>query len=95
MLRLNLVVLAVYGGLLVLTYWVFGVAPTGFIPEQDQGRLIVNVELQDSASLQATNEVLAQVDRITRKTPGVAHTVTVSGMSFYCRPTVPISVRCS
>jgi multidrug efflux pump len=82
LLRVNVVVLAVYGGLLVLTNWVFQHAPTGFIPQQDQGRLIVNVELPDSASLQRTQETVALVEQITRETKGVAHTVTVSGMSF-------------
>ena len=58
-LRLSVVVLLVYGGLLVLTYWVFQRAPPGFIPQQDQGRLIVNVQLPDSASLQRTKEAMA------------------------------------
>ncbi len=82
LLRVSIVVLTVYGGLLGLTYWVFQHAPTGFIPQQDQGRLIVNVELPDSASLQRTQEAVALVEQITRETKGVAHTVTVSGMSF-------------
>jgi multidrug efflux pump len=82
LLRLSGIVLVLYGGLLVLTYWVFGHAPTGFIPQQDQGRLIINVELPDSASLQRTIDVMAEIDKITRADPGVAHTVTVSGMSF-------------
>jgi multidrug efflux pump len=72
----------VYDGLLVLTYWIFQHAPTGFIPQQDQGRLIVNVELPDSASLQRTQETMALVEQIILETKGVAHTVTVSGMSF-------------
>ena len=78
-LRLSVVVLLVYGGLLVLTYWVFQQAPTGFIPQQDQGRLIVNVQLPDSASLERTQEVMAQVEKIARETPGVAHTVAICG----------------
>jgi multidrug efflux pump len=82
LLRLSVVVLVVYAGLLALTYWIFQKAPTGFIPQQDQGRLIVNVELPDSASLQRTQEAVSQIEQITRSTPGVAHTVTVSGLSF-------------
>src|SRR5438552_11889492 len=42
LLRVNLGVLLAYGLLLVLTVYVFQKAPTGFIPQQDQGRLIVN-----------------------------------------------------
>ena len=51
MLRVSLIVLLIYGGLLVLTYWNSGV-PTGFIPQQDKGYLLVNVQLPDSASVQ-------------------------------------------
>jgi multidrug efflux pump len=82
LLRLNLLVLLVYGALGVLTYWVFKQAPTGFVPQQDQGRLIVSVQLPNSASLERTQAALAQVEKITRATPGVAHTVTISGLSF-------------
>src|SRR5262249_34712792 len=82
LLRLSLLVLLSYGALLALTYLVFSRAPAGFIPQQDQGRLIVNVQLPDSASLQRTQETLALVDEITRMTPGVAHTVVIAGLSF-------------
>ncbi len=81
-LRISVVVLMVYGGLLALTYGVLERAPTGFIPEQDQGRLIVNVQLPDSASLQRTQEAMAAATKIARETPGVAHTVAISGLSF-------------
>jgi multidrug efflux pump len=82
LLRLSFVVLLAYGGLLVLTYIVFKVAPTGFVPDQDQGRVIANVQLPDSSSLQRTQEVVAMIDKIARETPGVAHTISISGMSF-------------
>ena len=82
LLRISLLVLVAYGALVVLTYEVFQRAPTGFIPQQDQGRLIVNVQLPDSASLQRTQAAMTLVDEITRNTPGVDHTVTLSGMSF-------------
>jgi multidrug efflux pump len=86
-LRLSLVVLLVYGGLVVLTFRVFERAPTGFIPQQDQGRLIVNVQLPDSASLKRTREAMALVSKITLETPGVAHAVTISGLSFLMQAT--------
>ena len=82
LLRVSVIVLVVYGGLLTLTYAVFMKAPVGFVPEQDQGRLIVSIQLPDSASLQRTNEVMAQVDAIARATPGVAHTTSAAGVSL-------------
>src|SRR5207244_1863046 len=50
LLRGSVLVLLAYGGLLVLTGWVFHSAPTGFVPQQDQGRIICNIQLPDSAS---------------------------------------------
>jgi multidrug efflux pump len=88
-LRLSLVVLLVYGGLLFLTWWTFQRAPTGFIPQQDQGRLICNIQLPDSASLERTNQAVAQVVAAARETPGVAHIVAYSGMSFLLGSTSP------
>ena len=82
LLRLNVLVLLVYGALLVLTFWTFRQAPTGFVPQQDQGRVIASVQLPDAASLQRTKEALAEIDKITRVIPGVAHTMNVAGYSF-------------
>jgi multidrug efflux pump len=82
LLRLSLVVLAAYAVLVAVTYFVFSKAPTGFIPDQDQGRLIVSVQLPDSASLQRTQQAVAQVEKIADETKGIAHTTTVSGMSL-------------
>jgi len=82
LLRISLLVLLLYAWLLVITYQTFQRAPTGFIPQQDQGRLIVNLQLPDSASLQRTQATLALVEKIAHETPGVAHTVTIAGMSF-------------
>jgi multidrug efflux pump len=82
LLRGSFVVCLVYAGLLFVTYWIFSRAPTGFIPEQDQGRVIVNVQLPDSASLQRTNQIIAKLDEVTRATPGVAHVTAISGISF-------------
>ena len=82
LLRVSVVVLIVYGGLLGLTYWAFQKAPTGFIPQQDQGRLIVNIQLPDSSSLERTEAAVAKIDKIARNTPGIAHTVAFAGMSF-------------
>ena len=82
LLRGSVVALLVYGGLLVLTWRGFTQVPTGFIPEQDKGYLLVNIQLPDSASVQRTKEVVARLDRLARTLDGVAHTVGVSGQSI-------------
>ncbi|HEV3439921.1 MAG TPA: efflux RND transporter permease subunit [Gemmata sp.] len=82
LLRVSLVVVIVYAGLLALTVWVFIKAPTGFVPDQDQGRLIISIQLPDSASLERSQEMIAQVERICLETPGIAHTTAAGGMSL-------------
>lgn len=81
-LRMSVIVLAVYGGLLVLTYWGFTRLPVGYIPPQDKGYLLIAVQLPDAASLERTREVVDHIDRIAHSTPGVAHTISTSGQSF-------------
>lgn len=66
LLRVSVIVLAVYGGLLFLTYYSFTRVPIGFIPSQDKGYLLVDVRLPDSASLERTQAVMAQVEKIAR-----------------------------
>jgi multidrug efflux pump len=82
LLRVPLVVLLIYGGLLALTGWSFEKTPTGFIPQQDKGYLLVNVQLPDAASVGRTAGVVQQIEDIALKTPGVKHTVAVSGQSL-------------
>jgi multidrug efflux pump len=82
LLRISALVLVAYGALLALTVWTLDKAPKGFIPQQDQGRLILGIQLPDSASLQRTEAAMAQVVDICMKTPGVAHVVSMAGMSF-------------
>jgi multidrug efflux pump len=80
-LRLAIIVLVVYGGLIGLTYAGLALTPTGFIPSQDKGYLIVSYQLPDSASLERTLEVNRRLEAIVRETPGVAHTVAIPGQS--------------
>jgi multidrug efflux pump len=81
-LRLSFIVLIVYLGIIGLTGFGFTRVPSGFIPTQDKGRLIVNVQLPDAASLDRTYEVMGHLEKIALDTPGIAHTLSNSGRSF-------------
>jgi multidrug efflux pump subunit AcrB len=82
LLKVSVAVLLFYGGLLALTYWGFTNTPTGFIPQQDKGYLLLNVQLPDAASVTRTKEVVEKIESIALKTPGVKHTVAISGQSI-------------
>ncbi|MBI3795976.1 MAG: efflux RND transporter permease subunit [Deltaproteobacteria bacterium] len=81
-LRLSVIVLVIYVGLIGLTGFGFTRVPGGFIPSQDKGYLLVNIQLPDSASLERTIEVTAAVEKIALQTPGVAHTSAIPGQSL-------------
>ncbi len=55
--------------------------PTGFIPIEDQGYLLVAVQLPDGAALDRTQRVLDQVSEIAGKTPGVEQVISIAGIS--------------
>ncbi|MCZ2341805.1 MAG: efflux RND transporter permease subunit [Bacteroidales bacterium] len=80
-LRVAPIVILAYGGLVYLTVEVFSRCPVGFIPTQDKGYLLINVQLPDSASLSRTDNVVRQVSTIARSVPGVRHVIAVSGQS--------------
>ena len=88
-LRLAVIVLLVYGGLLYATWYSFTHVPTGFVPAQDKGYLLVNVQLPDAASLERTDAVLKQIEAIamgsgeknTDGIPGIAHVISIAGQS--------------
>ncbi|MBV8316579.1 MAG: efflux RND transporter permease subunit [Planctomycetaceae bacterium] len=81
-LRQSAIVLLVYAGLIGLTGLGFARVPSGFVPIQDKGYLVVNIQLPDSASLERTAEVTEAVEKIALETPGVAHAVAVPGTSL-------------
>ncbi len=89
LLRVSLVVLMVYGGLLAMTWWGFTHTPTGFIPQQDKGYLLVNVQLPDASSVWRTQKAVQHVEKIARETTGVKHTVAISGQSILLGANAP------
>jgi len=63
--------------------------PTGFLPEEDQGYLFINVALPDAASMQRTEATMGAIDEILRKTPGVQHYVGIAGISLLSLSNTP------
>jgi hydrophobe/amphiphile efflux-1 (HAE1) family protein len=78
--RLPVLVLLVYAGLLGLTNWQFKQAPTGFIPAQDQGYLITVIQLPPGSALTRTDAVVRDAVGRMLKIPGVAHVVPFAGL---------------
>jgi len=75
------IALGVYATLLVLTVVGFRTIPTGFIPAQDKGYLIVSIQLPDGASLERTDAVVRRASDVILATPGVNYAVAFAGFS--------------
>ena len=65
-----------------IAIWALTRVPTAFLPNEDQGYLIVSAQLPDGASKERTDAVLQRISTIARNIPGVDHVVTVSGVSI-------------
>ncbi|MGZ8220938.1 MAG: efflux RND transporter permease subunit [Methylobacter sp.] len=82
LIRMTAVVLLLYAGLNGLNFLAFEKVPTGFIPQQDQGYLVLYAQLPDAASLARTQEVVQQATRIIMETEGVKHVNAYAGFSI-------------
>ncbi len=76
--RMMVVYLAIVAGL----GYLFVKLPSDFVPAEDQGFLIVNVEGPPEASANRTVATLAQIEDILRSEPAVENIVAIQGFSF-------------
>ncbi|HEJ7274495.1 MULTISPECIES: efflux RND transporter permease subunit [unclassified Serratia (in: enterobacteria)] len=80
--RVRGMALAIYGGLLVLTFFSFQAVPPGFVPIQDKYYLVGIAQLPNSASLDRTDAVVKQMSKIALAEPGVESVVAFPGLSI-------------
>ncbi len=74
------IMLAIYALLIGFAGFQFWRAPTGFIPEQDQGYLITVVQLPPGATLDRTEAVVKRAIDIILNTPGIEHVAPFAGL---------------
>ncbi len=74
-----MIIYAVLVGAVALVYTRL---PTSFLPNEDQGYIITNIQLPPGAAQSRTNDVLHQVEDYMLKQPEVENIVTVAGFSF-------------
>ena len=65
-------------GLILLFRW----TPTAFIPQEDQGFLLANVQLADTATFDQTQAVLSNLSERVRKMAGIEYVITIGGNSL-------------
>lgn len=60
----------------------FGLVPGGFVPEEDQGYFLVNIQLPDAASLERTDAVTRQVEEMLIGVDGIDSVTAIAGYSL-------------
>ena len=63
-------------------YFIYGSMPTGFLPNEDQGAFIVDIQLPDGASLNRTQKIINNVNNIIADNKSVKNVITVTGFSL-------------
>ncbi|HEY0863318.1 MAG TPA: efflux RND transporter permease subunit [Lacunisphaera sp.] len=82
LLRVSVVALLVYLGLVGTTALLFRNTPTGFVPTQDKQYLVAFTQLPNAASLERTDDVIRRMSEIALKHPGVANAIAFPGLSI-------------
>ncbi len=71
------ILLCIYVG----TFFLFKSKPTGFIPQEDEGRLYITYELPEASSTIRSLETLNKMMQIVGSTPGIAHYAALGGLN--------------
>ncbi|MEQ8815681.1 MAG: multidrug efflux RND transporter permease subunit [Thalassobaculum sp.] len=80
--RFSVVGVVAVAGLMVGTAGLFSATPQGFLPDEDQGLFMGEVQLPDGASVARTSAMLGEVERIVAGDPAVSDVFTVIGFSL-------------
>ena len=75
-------VLVVYALIVCVVGWLYVRLPSSFLPNEDQGNLIVNVQLPPGATSPRTEAVVSQMEDFFLKQPEVQSVIGVVGFSF-------------
>ncbi|WP_257280135.1 MULTISPECIES: efflux RND transporter permease subunit [unclassified Endozoicomonas] len=82
LLRRGILGIGLFAILMASTGFLFNSTPSGFVPDEDQGFFVVDVQLPDAASLNRTEAVMENVTNIIRTEPDVDSVISVSGFSI-------------
>jgi hydrophobic/amphiphilic exporter-1 (mainly G- bacteria), HAE1 family len=81
--RFKAATLAVFAFLIAITYWIFTIVPSAFVPEEDQGYFVTLIQSPQGVSLDYTDRIVTQVEQELRNLPGRRATFAISGFSFF------------
>lgn len=82
LIKLRYIMVVVFCLLLGATYYMFTTTPTGFVPEEDKGAIMVMVNLKPGSSIEQTVVVRKEVEEMLDTIPGIKDVVMIDGFNI-------------
>ncbi|MDQ2962352.1 MAG: multidrug efflux RND transporter permease subunit [Pseudomonadota bacterium] len=82
MLRRGVIGAVLFLGMVALTIGLWHFTPSSLVPDEDQGWFFTTVILPDGATLQRTDKVVAEVEKVIRSNPANAYVIAFTGFDF-------------
>ena len=82
LIRKSALALLLLAGCALVSGWFGTKLPTGFLPEEDLGYVLLSVQLPNAASLQRTDAALKKIEDIIRPVPAVETYASIIGFNF-------------
>jgi hydrophobe/amphiphile efflux-1 (HAE1) family protein len=80
--RRAILAVVLVGGFVLGTGWIGSIVPTGFLPDEDQGAFMAELQLPDAASTNRTLAAVEQVESLIEGKPWMQAVFSVSGFSL-------------
>ncbi len=82
LIKLRWLVVMAFAGLLVATWYIFSITPTGFVPEEDKGAFMAMINLKPGTAIERTVEVRKEVEKIILDIPGISNLIIIDGYNL-------------
>ncbi len=82
LIRRPLLSVGLFGILLVAAYGLFRTIPAGFLPDEDQGYIVLSIQLPDGASNERTDAVVRKLEAFYKQIPAATHVIAFTGLNF-------------
>ncbi|MBQ2312532.1 MAG: efflux RND transporter permease subunit, partial [Elusimicrobiaceae bacterium] len=76
------VIFIIFAILVAMAFGAFKLNKTSFVPPEDQGFVMANIQLPEGATLGRTEEITKQFAEIAKTEPGIRDIITIMGFSF-------------
>lgn len=80
--RRMVIALGLFAAMFIIIIELFKIIPTSFVPNEDQGYVLAQVIMPDSASLERTVETTNRIDKIFASNPAIVNRTIVNGYSL-------------